>query len=118
MSGDQSKDWLHGTLDVLVLKALSGGPRHGYAVARWLEDTTGDRLQIEDGSLYPALYRMERKKWVEASWGMSELGRKAKLYRLTPRGRKQLQLETSDWNDYVSIVSLVLLTATGAGPDR
>jgi len=82
---------LHGTLDALVLKTLSWGPRHGYAIARWLEDTSGEELVIEEGSLYPSLYRMERKGWIEAEWGESELGRKAKLYRLTAVGRKQLQ---------------------------
>src|SRR5678809_1772975 len=85
---------LHGTLDALILKTLSWGPRHGYAIARWLEETTKDAIQVEEGSLYPALYRMERKGWIEAEWGTSELGRKAKFYKLTPEGRKQLRLET------------------------
>src|SRR6266705_6613440 len=91
---DATKDRLHGTLDALVLKTLSWGPRHGYAIARWLEDTTANALQIEEGSLYPALYRMERKGWIEAEWGISELNRKAKFYRLTPAGRSQLAAET------------------------
>ena len=76
---------LHGALDALILKTLTRGPSHGYAVARSIEETTGDAFLIEDGSLYPALYRLERKGWVEAEWGTSELGRRAKLYRLTPR---------------------------------
>lgn len=80
-------DLLQGTLDVLVLKTLTWGPRHGYAIARWLEETSQAALRIEEGSLYPALYRMERRGWIEASWGMSELGRRAKFYRLTSAGR-------------------------------
>jgi transcriptional regulator len=107
-----SKDRLHGTLDALVLKTLSWGPRHGYAIARWLEDTTGNAIQIEEGSLYPALYRMERKGWIEAEWGMSELGRKAKFYRLTPQGRRQLRSETAEWSEFARAVSRVLLPAS------
>src|SRR6186997_3676822 len=88
---------LHGALDALILKTLTRGPRHGYAIARFIEDTTGDAFLIEDGSLYPALYRLERKKWVEAEWGVSELGRRAKLYRLTPKGRRQLAAQSAEW---------------------
>jgi PadR family transcriptional regulator PadR len=105
----QSKDRLHGTLDALVLKTLSLGARHGYAIARWIEETTGDAIQVEEGSLYPALYRMEKRGWVEAEWGRSEGGRKAKLYRLTPTGRKQLRLETAEWSLFAGAVSRVLL---------
>lgn len=104
-----SNELLHGTLETLILKTLSSGPRHGYAVARWLEETTHDALQIEEGSLYPALYRMERRGWIEAEWGMSELGRKAKFYRLTPDGRAQLERQTSQWASFATAVSLVLL---------
>jgi PadR family transcriptional regulator PadR len=107
-----SKDRLHGTLDVLVLKTLSWGPRHGYAIARWLEDTTDDAIQVEEGSLYPALYRLERRGLIEAEWGTSEIGRKAKIYRLTPAGRRQLRAETADWAAFVRVVSAVLLPAT------
>jgi PadR family transcriptional regulator PadR len=106
---DSPKDRLHGTLDVLVLKTLSWGPRHGYAVARWLEDTTRSGLQIEEGSLYPALYRMEQRGWIEAEWGTSELGRKAKFYKLTAPGRRQLRAETKEWTDFARAVSLVLV---------
>jgi len=106
-----SKDRLHGTLDALVLKTLSSGPRHGYAIARWLEETTGDAIQIEEGSLYPALYRMEKRGWIEAEWGTSEIGRKAKIYRLTNAGRKQLRLETAEWSLFASAVSRVLVRA-------
>ena len=72
---------LHGTLDALVLKTLADGPRHGYAIARYIEDTTAEAVAIVEGSLYPALYRMERRGWIEAEWGSSELGRRAKFYR-------------------------------------
>jgi len=104
-----ANDLLHGTLDALVLKTLSWGPRHGYAIARWLEDTTGDALRIEEGSLYPALYRMERRGWIEAEWGVSELGRRAKFYRLTASGREQLARETAQWESFAAAVSRVLL---------
>src|SRR5262245_40819448 len=90
-------EMLQGTLDVLILKTLSWSPRHGYAIAKWLEETTDETLQIEEGSLYPALYRMERKGWIEAEWGMSELGRKAKFYRLTGSGRARLKTEVASW---------------------
>ena len=106
-----SKDLLHGTLDALVLKTLSWGPRHGYAIIRWLEDTAGDALAIEEGSLYPALYRLERRGLIEAEWGVSELGRKAKIYRLTRAGRRELHEETERWADFAQAVSRVLLPA-------
>jgi PadR family transcriptional regulator, regulatory protein PadR len=102
-------DHLHGTLDALVLKTLSWGPRHGYAIARWLEQATEDALRIEEGSLYPALYRLEKRDWIEAEWGMSELGRRAKFYRLTPRGRAELQREAAEWLRFAGAVSRVLL---------
>ena len=107
-----SKERLHGTLDALVLKTLSAGPRHGYAIARWLEEATGDAIQIEEGSLYPALHRMEKRGWIEAEWGTSDVGRKAKIYRLTSTGRKQLRLETAEWSHFVSAVSRVLVPAS------
>jgi PadR family transcriptional regulator PadR len=103
---------LQGTLDALILKTLSRGPRHGYAIARWLEEATEDALQIEEGSLYPALYRMERRGWIEAEWGISELNRKAKFYRLTPAGRAQLDAETAQWESFTAAVSKVLLPAS------
>src|SRR5258705_242814 len=105
---ESTKDRLHGTLDALVLKTLAAGPRHGYAIARWLEDATRQAIQIEEGSLYPALYRMERRGWIEAEWGMSELGRKAKFYKLTARGRKQLKAESVEWAEFARAVSTVL----------
>ena len=102
---------LRGTLDVLVLKCLDGGRRHGYSIARWLEETPGDALRIEDGSLYPALYRMEKRGWIEAEWDISELNRKAKFYRLTPQGRQRLQAETERWLAFSAAVTRVLAPA-------
>jgi PadR family transcriptional regulator PadR len=102
---------LQGTLDALILKTLSRGPRHGYAIARWLEEATDDALQIEEGSLYPALYRMEKRGWIEAEWGISELNRKAKFYRLTPTGRQQLEAETVQWTSFTAAVSKILTPA-------
>ena len=106
-----SPELLHGTLDALVLKTLSGGRRHGYAVARAIEEATGGVVEIEDGSLYPALYRMEKKGWVDAEWGLSELGRRAKFYKLTPKGRRHLTAQTAEWARFATAVSRVLLPA-------
>ena len=103
-------DLLQGTLDVLILKTLAWGPRHGYGIAKWLEDSTADTLVIEEGSLYPALYRMERKGWIEAEWGMSELGRRAKFYALTAAGRARLRTEVAAWRLFAAAVGKVLDT--------
>jgi transcriptional regulator len=100
---------LHGTLDALVLKTLSRGPLHGYAVARWIEERSKDTLQIEEGSLYPALYRMEARGLLSSAWGTSELGRRAKFYALTAKGRAQLARETKAWKAFASAVSEVLV---------
>jgi len=102
---------LHGALDALILKTLARGPSHGYAVARYIEETTGDALLVEEGSLYPALYRLERRGWVEAEWGISELGRRAKLYRLTEAGRSQLEAELATWRRFSTGVSKVLFAS-------
>ena len=107
----QSKDRLHGTLDALILKTLSWGPRHGYAITRWLRETSGDAIQVEEGSLYPALYRMERLGWIEAEWGTSELGRKAKFYRITPKGRRVLKAQTEELATFIAAISPILLPA-------
>jgi PadR family transcriptional regulator len=101
---------LHGALDALILKTLARGPSHGYAIAKFLEDTTDEAVLIEEGSLYPALYRLERRGWVEAEWGTSELGRRAKLYRLTESGRRQLAAETETWRRFSAGVSKVLFS--------
>ena len=100
---------LHGTLDALILKTLASGPRHGYAIAKYIEDASAETVVIEEGSLYPALYRMERRGWLEAEWGESELGRRAKLYRLTRQGRAQLNAEMAAWLQFVGAVSKILL---------
>ena len=102
---------LHGTLDALILKTLSRGLRHGYGIARWLEEATDEAVVVEEGSLYPALYRLERRGLIDAEWGTSELGRKARFYRLTPKGRRQLAVETEAWAKFAAGVSRVLLPA-------
>jgi transcriptional regulator len=103
------KKLLHGTLDALILKTLEKGPRHGYAIARWLGDATGDAIQVEEGSLYPALYRLEWKGLLGAEWGRSELDRRAKFYSLTDKGRTYLATEVQDWARFSTAVSTVLL---------
>ena len=104
-------DLLQGTLDVLVLKALTWGPRHGYAVARWIAETTDDTLQVEEGALYTALHRLEKRALVESEWGLSENNRRAKFYQLTPAGRAALRAETQRWTAYAEAVFKVLRTA-------
>jgi PadR family transcriptional regulator PadR len=99
---------LHGTLDVLILKTLAAGPRHGYGIATYIEDASGEAVLVGDGSLYPALYRLERREWVEAEWAISELGRRAKLYRLTRQGRAQLVAQTAAWRQFSTGVSKIL----------
>lgn len=106
----EKADILKGTLDLLILKALTRGPQHGYGVARWLEESSKDLLKIEEGSLYPALYRMEQRGWIRSEWGVSESNRKARYYRLTARGRDQLQAQASGWARLVEAVTLVLRT--------
>ena len=103
------KDRLHGTLDALILKTLTWGPRHGYAITRWLRETSADALHVEEGSLYPALYRLERQGFVEAEWGVSEVGRRARVYRLTAAGRRQLQAELDGFRRFVDAVAPILL---------
>ena len=105
----ESNELLHGTLDTLVLKTLAWGPRHGYAIARWIATVSDDALQIEEGSLYPALYRLERKAWIDAEWGLSETKRRVKLYRLTDLGRERLTIATAQWSRFTQAVDKVLL---------
>jgi len=107
-------DLVRGTLDLLLLKTLSWGPMHGLAIVRSIEATTRDGLQIEEGALYPALHRLEQKAWLTADWGYTDGGRKAKFYRLTAAGRRQLASEQSRWARYTHLVDLVL-TAQGGG---
>jgi transcriptional regulator len=104
---------LHGTLDTLILKTLGWGPRHGYAIARWIATMSDDALLIEEGSLYPALYRLERKGLVEAEWGLSDTKRKVKVYSLTPEGRNRLAIETAQWSRFSSAVARILLPEGG-----
>jgi PadR family transcriptional regulator PadR len=99
---------LRGTLDLLILKAVSWGPTHGYAVARWIEQATDDVLRIEEGTLYPALHRLELREWIAAEWGTSENNRRAKFYRLTPKGRAQLRVETKTWTRFAGAVFAAL----------
>lgn len=107
-------DLLQGTLDVLVLKALIFGPRHGYAVARWISDTSENAFAIEEGALYTALHRLERRGWVEATWGVSENNRKAKFYDLTREGRRQLDAESRRWTQYAQAVFKILAADVAA----
>ena len=111
MAANDELGLIQGTLDALVLKTLSWGPRHGYAVARWIRETTADELLIEDGALYTALHRLEKRGWVESEWGVSENNRKAKYYQLTAAGRKQLGLRSALWERYAKAVFKVLRTA-------
>lgn len=101
-------DLFRGTLDLLILKALTWGPRHGYAVTSWIRDTTSGELEVEDGALYQALHRLEARGWVAAEWGISENKRKAKYYALTGDGRRQLKSQASVWERYARAVGRVL----------
>lgn len=110
----ESIDFLRGTLDLLVLKTLSWGPAHGYGVARWIERCTDDVLAVEEGSLYPALYRLESRGWITAEWGVSENQRRARFYHLTPAGKKQLRASHLHWSRFAKAVGRVLDTAPTA----
>src|SRR5438270_13253027 len=99
---------LQGTLDVLILRTLLTGPTHGHAIAKHIQRTSEDLLQVETGSLYPALHRLEAKGSIAASWELSDKGKRAKYYRLTPRGRKQLAIEESKWRAFSRAMGLVL----------
>jgi len=102
---------MQGTLDMLILKTLTGGSMHGYAIARVIQERTDDALQLEEGTLYPALYRMERKGWIASKWGRSENNRKARYYRLTGPGRKQLNAESEAWISLSEAISKIMQTA-------
>ncbi len=101
---------LRGTLDLLILKALSWGPRHGYAVAEWIEQTSGAGLLVGEGTLYPALHRLERGRLVKSEWGLSENNRQAKYYTLTPAGRGRLRSGTASWMEFVERAARALRT--------
>jgi len=106
---------LQGTLDVLILRTLLAGPKHGHAIAKHIQRTSEDLLQVETGSLYPALQRLEIKGWVAASWDLSDKGKRARYYRLTPRGRRQLASEQSRWEAFSRAMGLVLNPAKEEG---
>jgi PadR family transcriptional regulator PadR len=101
-------DILRGTLDLLILQALSWKAAHGYTVAKWVETATGDALALGEGTLYPALHRLEERGWVTSEWGLSENNRQAKFYRLTRKGRAQLRKETDNWRRYAAAVFTAL----------
>ena len=105
---DGKNDLVQGTLDILVLKALTRGPLHGYAVMQWIEQASEDVLRVEEGALYPALHRLELKGWLVGEWGLSENKRRAKYYRLTAAGREHLAGETEQWNRKSAAISRVL----------
>lgn len=103
-----SLELLKGTLDIVILKTLEVGPRHGYGISRWVRDATREDLSIDEGALYPALRRLEKRGYVESEWGVSDTGRDAKFYRLTPSGRRELSSAVVNWERYVSAMSRVL----------
>ncbi len=107
----QSVDLMQGTLEFLILKTLTWGPMHGFAVGRWIRTTTDDALEIEEGALYPALHRMERRGWVDAEWALTENNRKAKYYEITRLGREQLRKEERSWTRYVAAVAKIMAAA-------
>jgi transcriptional regulator len=108
MSDRTTIDLLQGTLGVLILKALSWGPKHGYGIARWIEETSGDDLPIEEGSLYPALHRLQARGLLTSEWTLSDSNRRVKQYTLTEQGRAQLRAERSRWENFSASVSRVL----------
>ena len=101
-------DLLRGTLDLLILRTLLPGPSHGHAIAKHIQRTSEELLKVETGSLYPALYRLEAKGWIAASWELSDKGKRARYYRITAKGRKQLDAERSRWSAFVRAVGLLL----------
>jgi transcriptional regulator len=111
MAVSTSLDLLQGTLDLLVLRTLSWGPAHGYDVARWIQDVTGDVLRVEEGSLYPALHRLEKRKLLKSSWGLSRNNRRAKYYEITAKGREALASEASAWSSFTKAVATVMTSA-------
>ena len=108
MAKDESAELLQGTLDLLILKSLQHEPQHGFAIVQRIRQMSDEVLQVEQGSLYPALYRLEEQGWIKAEWGVSENNRKAKFYTLTAAGRRQLQEETALWERLSAAINLVL----------
>ncbi len=105
-------DLLRGTLDLLIMRTLLPGPSHGHAIAKHIQRTSEELLQVETGSLYPALYRLEAKGWIAASWELSDKGKRARYYRITPKGRKQLAAEHAKWDTFVRAMGLLLNPAS------
>ena len=113
-SSEPQNEMLKGTLDMMILRTLVGGDAHGHTIAKVIERTSEDRLEVEQGSLYPALHRLEDRRWVSSYWGASENNRKAKFYKLTAEGRKQLVRETSRWRQMTRAIGLVMGEEGGA----
>lgn len=111
MSEDNRLDLVYGTLDLLILRTIQAGAMHGWAISERIQTLSDDVLRVNQGSLYPALHRLEHQGWIEASWGISELGRRARFYQLTPTGRKQLKRESENWDRIVSAIGKVLKMA-------
>ena len=111
MAKSTAVDLLQGTLDMLVLKAVSLGPLHGYGVLLRIQQISQDRLEVQQGSLYPALYRLEHEGWIAGEWGQSENKRRARYYRLTPAGRRRLEAETKKWRQFAEVIGVILNTA-------
>jgi transcriptional regulator len=109
---DTEIELLRSSLDLLILKALGWGPQHGYAVAEWIEAATADALSVEEGTLYPALHRLERKGWVQSEWGMSDNNRRAKFYRLTAAGRAGFRGQAPVWHKYAEAIACALRATT------
>ena len=114
---DTGIDLLRSSLDLLILKALGWGPRHGYAVAEWIEQATEDAFSLEEGTLYPALHRLERKGWVQSEWGVSQTNRRAKFYRITTAGRAQFRGQAQAWQKGAEAIATAL-RATSPGVAR
>ena len=112
---DTRTDLLHGTLDMLILRTLLWGPQHGYAIGQTIRAQSSDVLQVEAGSLYPALQRLSKKRWVTARWGQTEANQRAKFYRLTPEGKQQLLREESRWAELVNAIGRIMKPAAAPG---
>ena len=108
---NEKSDLLQGTLDMLILKIVALGPIHGYGISQRISQISKEVLQVQQGSLYPALHRLEKRNWLEAEWGESENGRQAKFYKLSAKGRKQLVAEESNWNRLSGAVGMILKTS-------